>query len=127
MKIDIYSPDSYLNGILHRQFQWLRENAPVYRHPHPDGSSYWVVSKHADVMAVSRDFKTFSAEQGFVLIDDLPDSTLEMARNQLLGMDPPRHAKPRRAVITRLTSSRLKDLEPQIRAITQEIMRAPQS
>ncbi|MBB5188746.1 cytochrome P450 [Zhongshania antarctica] len=126
MNIDVYSPDSYLNGIPHKQFQWLRDNAPVYQHPHPDGSSYWAISKHADVMAVSRDFQTFSAERGFVLIDDLPDSTLEMARNQLLGMDPPRHAKPRRAVITRFTSSRLKALEPQIRAIAQEIMHAAQ-
>ncbi len=126
MNIDVYSPDSYLKGIPHEQFQWLRNNAPVYWHPHPDGGGYWVLSKHADVMKVSRDFQTFSAEQGFVLVDNLPDSTMEMVRNQLLGMDPPRHAKPRRAVITRFTSSRLKALEPQIRAIAQEIMQAAQ-
>ena len=126
MKIDVYSPDQYLNGIPHAQFQWLRENAPVYWHEHPAGGGYWVLSKHADVMAVSRDFQTFSAEQGFVLVDDLPESTLEMARNQLLGMDPPRHAKPRRAVISRFTSSRLKALEPQIRAIAREIMQSAQ-
>ena len=126
MKIDVYNPDNYLNGIPHEQFQWLRDNAPVYWHEHPAGGGYWVLSKHADVMAVSRDFQTFSAEQGFVLVDDLPESTLEMARNQLLGMDPPRHAKPRRAVITRFTSSRLKALEPQIRTIAQEIMQAAQ-
>ena len=122
MKIDVYNPDNYLQGIPHDQFQWLRNNAPVYWHTHPDGSGYWVVSRHTDVMTVSRDFKTFSAEQGFVLVDDLPDSTLEMARNQLLGMDPPRHAKPRRAVISRFTSSRLKALEPQIRTIAKDIM-----
>ena len=126
MKIDVYSPDQYLNGIPHAQFQWLRENAPVYWHEHPAGGGYWVLSKHADVMAVSRDFQTFSAEQGFVLVDDLPENTLEMARNQLLGMDPPRHAKPRRAVISRFTSSRLKALEPQIRAIAREIMQSAQ-
>ena len=124
MNIDVYNPDNYLQGIPHDQFRWLREHAPVYWHPHPDGSGYWVVSRHADVMAVSRDFKTFSAEQGFVLVDDLPESTLEMTRNQLLGMDPPRHAKPRRAVISRFTSSRLKALEPQIREIAQDIMRS---
>ncbi len=126
MDIDIYSPDSYTNGIPHEQCAWLRENAPVYWHEHPEGGGYWVLSKHADVVAVSRDFKTFSAEQGFVLVDDLPDDILDMARNQLLGMDPPRHAQLRRPVITRVTSKRLEQLESRVRVITRGIMEAAQ-
>lgn len=122
MQIDVYDPDSYTSGIPHAQFAWLREHAPVYRHPHPDGGDYWVVSRHADVVSVSRDFRTFSAEQGFVLVDDLPDNLLDMTRNQLLGMDPPRHAPLRRAVITRFTSRRLALLEPRIREIARSIM-----
>jgi cytochrome P450 len=124
MQIDIYNPDNYTQGIPHQQFAWLRENAPVYWHEHPDGSGYWVVSKHADVIAVSRDFKTFSAEKGFVLVDDLPPDILDMARNQLLGMDPPKHGPLRRAVITRFTSRMLRQLEPQVRQITRDIMSA---
>ncbi len=122
MHIDVYSPDSYTYGIPHEQFKWLRDNAPVYWHQHPEGGGYWVVSKHADVVVVSRDHKTYSAEKNFVLVDDLPPDILEMARGQLLGMDPPKHTAPRRAVITRFTSSRLKALEPRVREITQEIM-----
>ncbi len=122
MNIDVYDPDQYTAGIPHAQFAWLRENAPVYRHPHPDGGHYWVISRHADVVAVSRDFRSFSAEQGFVLVDDLPDDILEMTRNQLLGMDPPRHAPLRRAVITRFTSRRLAALEPRVREIARGIM-----
>ncbi len=122
MKIDIYSPENYTNGIPHAQFAWLRENAPVYWHAHPDGGGYWVVSRHPDVVQVSRDFKTYSAEQGFVMVDDMEPDVLEMVRNQLLGMDPPRHAPLRRAVITRFTSKRLAALEPQVRAIAQGIM-----
>ncbi|KAA1189635.1 cytochrome P450 [Pseudohalioglobus sediminis] len=122
MAIDIYNPDNYTAGIPHEQFAWLRDNAPVYWHQHPQGGGYWVVSRHADVVTVSRDFRTYSAEQGFVLVDDLPDDILSMARNQLLGMDPPRHAPLRRAVITRFTSSRLQQLEPGIRAIARDIM-----
>ena len=122
MNIDIYNPDNYTHGIPHDQFAWLRQNAPVYRHPHPDGGDYWVISRHADVVEVSRNFKTFSAERGFVLVDDLPEDILGMARNQLLGMDPPRHAPLRRAVITRFTSRRLEQLEPEVRAIARGIM-----
>ena len=122
MNIDVYNPDNYSHGIPHRQFSWLRANAPVYWQEHPAGYGYWVLSKHADVLAVSRDFKTFSAEKGFVLVDDLPPDILDMARNQLLGMDPPRHGPLRRAVITRFTTRMLAELEPVIRDITRGVM-----
>lgn len=122
MKIDVYNPDNYTRGIPHQQFAWLRANAPVYWHDHPEGYGYWVLSKHADVITVSRDFKTFSAEKGFVMVDDLPPDILEMAQNQLLGMDPPRHGPLRRAVITRFTSRLLAELEPAVRAIARSVM-----
>ena len=127
MDIDVYSPDSYVNGIPHAQFAWLREHAPVYWHAHPDGGGYWVLSKHADIVAVSRDFKTFSAQRGFVMVDDMPEDILPMVQNQLLGMDPPNHGPIRRAVITRFTSRRLAALEPQIRTIARGIMDSVQS
>jgi len=120
--IDVYDPDNYVRGIPHEQFAWLRENAPVHWHEHPAGHGYWVLSKHADVVAVSRDFRTFSAERGFVMVDDLPADLLPMVRNQLLGMDPPKHGPLRRAVITRFTSRMLAELEPRVRAIAREIM-----
>lgn len=122
MQIDVYNPDNYTNGIPHEQFAWLRDNDPVHWHEHPAGYGYWVLTKHADVMQVSRDHKTYSAEQGFVLVDDLPEDILEMTRNQLLGMDPPRHGPLRRAVITRFTTRMLAAQEPKIRAIAREVM-----
>ena len=122
MQIDVYNPDAYTSGIPHEQFAWLRENAPVYWHEHPEGHGYWVLSKHADVLAVSRDHKTFSAEKGFVMVDDLPDDILDMARNQLLGMDPPKHGPLRRAVITRFTTGMLAALEPKVREIARGVM-----
>jgi cytochrome P450 len=124
MDIDVYSPEAYTSGIPHEQFAWLRNNAPVYWHEHPAGHGYWVLSRHADVMQVSRDFKTFSAQRGFVMVDDLPPETLAMAQGQLLGMDPPNHGPIRRAVITRFTSRMLAELEPRVRAITRDIMQA---
>jgi cytochrome P450 len=122
VRIDVYNPDNYTAGIPHSQFAWLRANAPVYWHEHPAGHGYWVLSKHADVLSVSRDFKTFSAETGFVMVDDLPPDILDMARNQLLGMDPPKHGPLRRAVITRFTSRMLAQLEPRVRAIARDVM-----
>jgi cytochrome P450 len=123
VEIDVYNPDNYTAGIPHAQFSWLRENSPVHWHQHPTGGGYWVVSRHADVVQVSRDFKTFSAQQGFVMVDDLDPEILAMAQNQLLGMDPPNHGPIRRAVISRFTSRMLAKLEPVVRKITKQIMR----
>ncbi len=120
--IDVYSPDVYEAGIPHRQFTWLRHNAPVFWHTHPDGGGYWAVSRHADILQVSRDFKTYSAQRGFVMVDDLPADILAMTQGQLLGMDPPNHGPIRRSVISRFTRSMLAQLEPKVRQIARGVM-----
>jgi len=99
--INVYDPDAYVVGVPHQQFKLLREQSPVFWHAHPDGGGYWLVSRHEDVMMVSRDHKTFSAQLGFVLVDDLPEEILDQVKHQLLGMDPPNHGPIRRAVISR--------------------------
>jgi cytochrome P450 len=122
--LDIYNPDNYTKAVPLADFKKLRDEAPVYWHDHPDGGGYWVISRHADVMKVSRDNKTFSAERGFVLVDDLPPEILDQVKGQLLGMDPPNHGPLRRSVITRFTSKMLAELEPKIREITRNILQA---
>ena len=120
--IELYDPDVYARGVPHEAMRWLRDHAPVYRHPHPDGGHFWILSRHADVVAVSRDHKTFSAERGFVMVDELPPEILAETRHQLLGMDPPRHGPLRRIVIERFTQRMLEQLEPRIRSITRGIL-----
>jgi cytochrome P450 len=122
--LDIYNPNNYTKAVPLADFKKLRDEAPVYWHDHPDGGGYWVISRHADVMKVSRDNKTFSAERGFVLVDDLPPEILDQVKGQLLGMDPPNHGPLRRSVITRFTSKMLAELEPKIREITRNILQA---
>ncbi len=122
--IDVYSPDRYLAGIPHREFSWLRDNQPVFWHAHPDGGGYWVVSRHADVLAVSRDHSTYSANKGFVMVDDLPPDILGRAQSQLLGMDPPDHGPIRRAVITHFTRDRLSAMQPKVHAIARRVVEA---
>jgi cytochrome P450 len=123
-RIELYDPDVYVRGVPHAAMQWLRDHDPVHWHAHPDGGGFWLISRHADVVAVSRDHRTFSAERGFVMLDELPPDILAQTRNQLLGMDPPRHGPIRRVVIERFTQRMLEQLEPQVRAITRGIFDA---
>lgn len=122
--IDIYNPDNYVAGVPSEQFRLLRDEAPVFWHAHPDGGGYWVVSRYEDVRKVSRDHATFSAQRGFVVVDDLEPEILTMAQGQLLGMDPPNHGPIRRAVIERFTSKMLAEMEPMVRAIAREAVQS---
>jgi len=118
---DFYSPDSYVEAPPHEAFDELRSRCPVSRQPHPDGGEYWLLTRHADVVDVSRRHREFSSERAFVMIDDLPEEILEQVRGQLLGMDPPRHGPIRRLVISRFTRAMLDEMEPRIRQICREI------
>ncbi len=91
--IDLWNPDNYRSGAPHEMFARLRREAPVYWHDEPDGPGFWVVTKHADVQAVSRDWRTFSSERGGTEITDYPEQELELLRMLLLYMDPKKHTR----------------------------------
>jgi cholest-4-en-3-one 26-monooxygenase len=38
-EVDVYSPDSFVESVPHEMFTTLRREAPVFRHPRPDGST----------------------------------------------------------------------------------------
>ena len=93
---DITSHDSYVTGFPHAAFQRLREKDPVAWIPEDNASGFWAVTKHADVIDVSRDYKTFSAARG-IRIEEMADDELE-ARRTLMEADPPEHTRLRRLV-----------------------------
>ena len=60
---DLTDLDLYRDGFPHEVFSWLRANAPVYWHDPtahtPQWEGFWVVSRHADTLAIQLDPKTF--------------------------------------------------------------------
>ncbi|MGH9273787.1 MAG: hypothetical protein ACRDZU_03985, partial [Acidimicrobiales bacterium] len=62
--IDLLDRDEFTKDIPHDWFTYLRANAPVYKHPEPDGPGFWVITKHADVIQCNRDAHSFSSDQG---------------------------------------------------------------
>jgi cholest-4-en-3-one 26-monooxygenase len=107
-EINLLDPDIFTKGVPHAWFTYLRANAPVYKHPEPDGPGFWVISKHEDVALVGRDAKTFSsaAERGGVVgLEEPPPEMREelennaaFTGNMMLYMDPPRHTLYRKIV-----------------------------
>ncbi|MDA8047916.1 MAG: cytochrome P450 [Actinomycetota bacterium] len=124
--INLLDKDRFTEGVPHEWFTHLRSNAPIYRHPEPDGGpGFWVFSKYDDVVAIGRDAKRFSSDQakgGVVQIEDLPEQPEWDGGQLMLTMDPPAHTRHRRLVNRGFTPRMIGMLEKHIREITGRII-----
>lgn len=132
--IDLTDLDRFAHGFPHDVFTALRRERPVWFHPPtphtPDGEGFWVLSRHADVLAVAADAAVFSSQGGGdragggTLIEDLPRG---FAAGVLLNMmDDPRHRRIRRLVTPALGPRSLQAIESDLRrraaAILDQVM-----
>jgi cytochrome P450 len=99
-------------------YAWLRANDPVHRFEGPDGA-FWALSRHADVQHVSKHPELFQSGQGVLLVDVLGGG---IPNDSIIYLDPPQHQKHRKLVSPSLTVRRVADLEPRVRAITNELL-----
>jgi len=97
------------------EFRRLRAEAPVHWHPTP---GFWVLSRHEDVVAVSRDPATFCSSQG-ILLSDLERPIVP--RQSIVYIDPPEHAKYRKLVQPAFLPGRLRALESRIAELVREL------
>ena len=52
---DLLDAASFAAGPPYQAFRTLRREAPVWWHPHETAGGFWAITRHADVVAVSRD------------------------------------------------------------------------
>jgi len=106
--------DAWVAGVPIDEFDRLRRDDPVHWHPEPDGPGFWAVTRHADVVAVSRDTETYSSELGSPFISTQTDEAMEQIRLSILGMDGAKHHRYRRLVSKGFTPRVIATLESQI-------------
>ena len=121
--VDLCDLDGFADGFPDPVFTRLRREAPVWwqdptRHT-PDGVGFWVVSRHADVLAVTGDPETFSSEGcpgaqgGGTILQDLP---FGLAAGVLLNMmDDPLHRSIRHLVTPAVAPRALAAMEAELR------------
>jgi cytochrome P450 len=130
--IDLTDLALFADGFPHDAFTRLRCEAPVWWHDStshtPDGTGFWVVSRHAEMQSIGSDAETFSSSRapeapgGGTLIEDLPYG---FAAGVLLNMmDDPRHHRIRRLVTPAVAPRALALLEEELRARTATILDA---
>ncbi|KAA1431860.1 cytochrome P450 [Mycolicibacter arupensis] len=105
-----------------RSFAVLRSERPVSWHPpvedallnDPDDPGFWAVTRHADIVTVSRTNDVFLSGKG-VQFENIPEEMLETTQS-FLAMDPPRHTKLRKLATAAFTPRQIRRIEDSIKA-----------
>lgn len=122
--VNLLSRDIFAERIPHEWFKHLRDNAPIYHHPEPDGPGFWVFSLHEDVSVLNRDWEKLSSDQARGGVVGLEEPTPEQRATQeqmnaggkmMLTMDPPEHTRYRKLVNRGFTPKVIRSLEDHLR------------
>jgi cytochrome P450 family 142 subfamily A polypeptide 1 len=109
MEIDALDPRFYDDPW--EAYRWLRQHSPV----HWDATNaLWLISKHEDVCAISRDQELYSAAQGV-----RPKVAAPMS---IIAMDDPEHTRQRRLINRGFTPAKVRELTDHIRELSNEII-----
>jgi len=116
---DFTDPEIYTTRVPAEELAELRRAAPVWWVTQRRGSAgfddegYWAVTRHADILSVSKTPDVYSSEENTALIrfkEGIPRESIEMQRIILLNMDPPQHTRMRGIVSRGFTPRAISNL-----------------
>ena len=124
----VIDPKNYADDSVHDAFRWLRANNPLGRAEVEDFDPFWVVTKHADILEVSRQNDLF--HNGDLQTTLTPKSIDQKIRamtggsphlvRSLVQMDAPDHPKYRIMTQAWFLPQNIRKLEDRIRQIARE-------
>ncbi|MFJ6792785.1 cytochrome P450 [Streptomyces sp. NPDC091268] len=131
---DVFDPRVYAEGIPHARYRLLRDTRPVAWQPEPEvlgwpaGPGFWAVTRHADVVRVLRDHRTYSSWLGATQIRDPDPADLPFLRRTMLNQDPGGslgdHGRLRRLVSRAFTPPRVDAFAGRVRERARTLLRA---
>ncbi len=127
-QLDVISAARYgTEGYPHEAWTRLRREAPVCWMEPPNYKPFWAVTKHADIIEVSKQPEKFRSAGRFILFPELGggQSAGDMADDpplrMLVNQDPPEHRDYRGLVSKWFTPRSVRRLEARLEEITREI------
>ncbi len=128
---DFTDPEIYTTRVPAQELAELRRAAPVWWVAQRRGSAgfddegYWAVTRHADIMTVSKTPDVYSSWENTALIrftEGMPRESIEMQRFILLNIDPPEHTKLRGIVSRGFTPRAISNLRQALTERAQRIV-----
>ncbi len=128
---DFTDPEVLLQGIPVTEFAHLRKTAPVWWNEQGesifDDGGYWVVTRHEDIKAISRNGELWSTNaKGAVmrLPDGVTADQLDLTKALLINHDAPEHTRLRKLVSRLFTPCSVAALEEKLAVAAREIVAA---
>jgi cytochrome P450 len=123
--LDIIGPEHYArNSYPHKEWTYLRKHKPVFWCEHPKTDPFWAITKHADIVEISRQPLLFL--NGPRLLVFVNESGMEPSPTppfrHLLDMDPPVHGEYRAIISRHFTPRGVRPLQPEIEKITRGVL-----
>ncbi|MGD0192420.1 MAG: cytochrome P450 [Rhizomicrobium sp.] len=124
----LVDPKSYASDKIHQSYTWLRANNPLGQANIEGYDPFWVVTKHADILDVSRQNALFhsgdrqttlSSQEGDRQVRKMTGGSPHLVRS-LVQMDAPDHPKYRALTQAWFLPQNIKSLEGRIREIARE-------
>lgn len=122
---DLTTPAAYADNRIHDSYRWLRANNPLGIAEAEGFDPFWVVTRHADILAVSRQNELFhNGDLSTTLTDRASDERARKVTGgsphlvrSLVQMDAPDHPKYRALTQAWFMPANLKSLEARVRNI----------
>jgi cholest-4-en-3-one 26-monooxygenase len=122
--VDLANKDIFVRGVPHDMLTTLRTKSPICWQDEPDGSGFWAVTSYDEVVAINRDWETYSSNRGTALLLDQDEEMLAQQRMMMLNMDPPMHTRYRLLVNKGFTPRMVGRLDERVRVLAGDIIDA---
>lgn len=125
-RLDIISADVYADaGYPHAAWAQLRREAPLHWIDQANAQPpFWAVTKHADIIEISRKPDLFRIAPRMAVFPDLPPAEGPPPARHLLNMDPPDHGEFRKIASPRFTPRAIRAHTERIEQIAEEVLDA---
>ena len=121
--IDIFSPEAYAaRGYPHADFALLRKEAPVFWYPRNEVLPFWAITRHADIVSISKQPEHFLNAPNSIDIPAEPGAAEYELPPTIVSMDLPKHRIYRQLLSRRFTPRALHQLRADIEQIGREIV-----
>jgi cytochrome P450 len=119
---DLVDPERYARrGYPHDVWTRLRAEAPVAYFAPEGFEPFWAITKHADIVEISKQPLRFSSEPGITL--RLAGAAI-YASEMVVMLDPPRHGPMRRVINGRFTPRAVRERRDDVERIAVDVMEA---
>ncbi|MCR9095785.1 MAG: cytochrome P450 [bacterium] len=122
-QLDFIEPDGYVaRGYPHEVWTRMRAEAPVYWFDRSPGHDFWAITKHEDIVWISKRPELFISDPTLVVQTTPPEGDQDLIPKNLIQFDPPKHGIQRKLISKGFTPRALKRFHADIERIAKGVV-----